>query len=106
VVLWRKTYGRSWEKTPPPPAKGGTGSSSHKDEVGTICRRWNWKEADRTKLTQETQNAYLVIEPIPPVTCDTVETANREWADLVKQYCCGTVSTALLDKDNREIKLI
>lgn len=34
----------------------------YKDNQGTICRRWNWKEADRTKLTEETINAFIVIE--------------------------------------------
>jgi DNA/RNA-binding domain of Phe-tRNA-synthetase-like protein len=82
------------------------GEIIYKDEVGAICRRWNWKEADRTKLTQETKNAFLVIETLPPVPRDTVEIAIRELADLVQQYCGGTVSTAFLDKDNREVKLI
>jgi DNA/RNA-binding domain of Phe-tRNA-synthetase-like protein len=82
------------------------GEILYKDEVGAICRRWNWKEADRTKLTQETKNAFLVIESLPPVPRDTVETASRELADLVEQYCGGKVSTAFLDKDVREIKLI
>ena len=82
------------------------GEIIYKDEVGAICRRWNWKEADRTKLTQETKNAFLVIESLPPVPRKTVETVIRELADLVKQYCGGAVSTAFLDKDNREIKLI
>lgn len=82
------------------------GEIIYKDEVGAICRRWNWKEADRTKLTQETKNAFLVIESIPPIPRDTVETAIRELADLINQYCGGTISTAFLEKDNREIKLI
>jgi DNA/RNA-binding domain of Phe-tRNA-synthetase-like protein len=82
------------------------GEIIYKDEVGAICRRWNWKEADRTKLTQETKNAFLIIEALPPVPRDTVETAIRELADLVEQYCGGTISTAFLDKDNREFKLI
>jgi DNA/RNA-binding domain of Phe-tRNA-synthetase-like protein len=82
------------------------GEIIYKDEVGAICRRWNWKEADRTKLTQETQNAFLVIETLPPVTRDTLEAAIRELADLVKQYCGGTASTAFLDKEHREINLI
>jgi DNA/RNA-binding domain of Phe-tRNA-synthetase-like protein len=82
------------------------GEIMYKDEVGAICRRWNWKEADRTKLTQETKNAFLVIEALPPVTRNIVQTAIYELADLVKQYCGGTVSTAFLDKDNREIQLI
>jgi DNA/RNA-binding domain of Phe-tRNA-synthetase-like protein len=81
------------------------GEIIYKDEVGAICRRWNWKEADRTKLSQETKNAFLVIESLPPVPRDTVETAIRELADLVNEYCGGTISTAFLDKDNREVKL-
>ncbi len=82
------------------------GEIIYKDEVGAICRRWNWKEADRTKLTQETKNSFLVIESLPPVPRDTVEAAIRELADLVKQYCGGTVSTAFLDKNNREVNLM
>ena len=82
------------------------GEIIYKDDAGAICRRWNWKEADRTKLTQETKNAFLVIEALVPVPRATVETAIRELADFVKQYCGGTVSTAFLDKDQREIKLI
>jgi len=83
-----------------------TGEIIYKDEVGAICRRWNWKEADRTKLSHETKNAFLVIETLPPVGRDTLETAIRELADLVKQFCGGAVSTAFLDKGNREVTLL
>jgi len=57
-------------------------------------------------LTQETKNAFLVIEALPPVPHNTVEAAINELADLVKQYCGGTISTVFLDKDNREVNLI
>jgi DNA/RNA-binding domain of Phe-tRNA-synthetase-like protein len=82
------------------------GEIIYKDDVGAICRRWNWKEADRTKLTKETRNAFLVIETLPPVTRDIVETATHELADLVKEYCGGTVSAAFLDRNQRTIKLM
>ena len=82
------------------------GEIIYKDDVGAICRRWNWKEADRTKLTQETQNAFLVIESLPPVTFSVVETAVFELADSVKQYCGGIVTTAFLDRNNRETILL
>ena len=82
------------------------GEIIYTDEVGAICRRWNWKEAERTKLTPETKNAFLVIETLPPVARDTLETAIRELADLIEQYCGGAVSTAFLDKDNREVNLL
>jgi DNA/RNA-binding domain of Phe-tRNA-synthetase-like protein len=79
------------------------GEIIYKDDAGAICRRWNWKEADRTKLTEQTKNAFLVIESLPPVARDVVEKAIHELADLVKQYCGGNVSTAFLDKENREV---
>jgi DNA/RNA-binding domain of Phe-tRNA-synthetase-like protein len=82
------------------------GEIIYKDDISAICRRWNWKEADRTKLTQETRNAFLVIERLPPVPRDVVESATCELADLVKQYCGGAVSTAFLDKENREVVLM
>jgi DNA/RNA-binding domain of Phe-tRNA-synthetase-like protein len=82
------------------------GEIIYKDDIGAICRRWNWKEADRTKLTKETCNAFLVIETLPPVTRDIVEAAIYELADLTKQYCGGTVSIAFLDKDHRTIRLM
>lgn len=82
------------------------GEILYKDDVGAICRRWNWKEADRTKLTQETKNAFLVIEALPPVLHDTLQTAIRELAELAGQYCGGEVSTAFLDQTNREVKLM
>ncbi len=44
-----------------PPA---TGEVIYRDDRGAICRCWNWREADRTKLTAETQSAVLVLEAI------------------------------------------
>lgn len=82
------------------------GEIIYKDAAGAICRRWNWKEADRTKLTPETKNAFLVIESLPPVSRDAVETAACDLAELVERYCGGAVSTAFLDKDTRQVKLI
>lgn len=90
------------EKEPRPPKPGEV---IYTDDAGAICRRWNWKEADRTKLTPETHNAFLVIEALPPVPRGTVETAISELADLVRQYCGGEVSIGFLDRDNREIAL-
>lgn len=34
------------------------------DEEGAICRCLNWREAQRTMLTEETTKAVLVIESI------------------------------------------
>ena len=77
----------------------------YKDNKGTICRRWNWKEVDRTKLTEETKNCFIVIEGLPPIDKDKVEKTIGELAELVKKYCGGEVTTVILDKTNPQVQL-
>lgn len=36
----------------------------YKDDAGVLCRRWNWREADRTKLEKTTTRAILVCEDL------------------------------------------
>jgi DNA/RNA-binding domain of Phe-tRNA-synthetase-like protein len=76
----------------------------YKDDIGTICRRWNWKEADRTKLTEETNRAILVIEALPPVGKEQVKDAINELAQLVSKYCGAEVSTKLLSEENPQVE--
>lgn len=77
----------------------------YKDNKGTICRRWNWKEVDRTKLTEETKNCFIVIEGLPPVDKDKVEKAISELAELVKKYCGGEVTTTILNRTSSQVQL-
>jgi DNA/RNA-binding domain of Phe-tRNA-synthetase-like protein len=77
----------------------------YKDDIGTICRRWNWKEADRTKLTEETKQAIIVIEGLPPVGRETIDLALGELEQFVPQFCKAQVMTDVLNKNNQEIPL-
>jgi DNA/RNA-binding domain of Phe-tRNA-synthetase-like protein len=81
------------------------GEVIYKDDIGTICRRWNWKEADRTKLREETRNALLVIESLPPLTRQDLAEAIEELTDLVTKYCGGRINQVLLDQENREFHM-
>ncbi|MFK7802170.1 MAG: B3/4 domain-containing protein [Anaerolineae bacterium] len=77
------------------------------DDIGAICRRWNWKEADRTKLTADTTDAILVLEILPPVACNTLDAAMADLATLIQQFCGGAVQlqSAVLNTTNRSIEL-
>lgn len=77
----------------------------YKDDIGTICRRWNWKEADRTKLTEDTKNAFIVIEGLPPVGREQIQKALSELSELLKKYCNCEVVTTILDKDNSKVEI-
>jgi DNA/RNA-binding domain of Phe-tRNA-synthetase-like protein len=94
-----RLLGEPEERAPRP------GEVIYKDDAGAICRRWNWKEADRTKLTPETRNAVLVIERLPPVTRDQLSDAVDDLAGLVRTHCGGEVRTVLVDRDDPETDL-
>jgi DNA/RNA-binding domain of Phe-tRNA-synthetase-like protein len=81
------------------------GEVIYKDNNGAICRRWNWKEADRTKFTEETTNGLLIIEGLPPVDRALVEVAIVELAKLVSDFCGGKTTTGFLDKNHLEMLL-
>ena len=78
----------------------------YKVNQGTICRRWNWKEVDRTKLTEQTVNAFIVIEGLPPIDREKIQKAVTELVELIKKYCGGEIQTAILDKSNPQVKLL
>jgi len=75
----------------------------YKDKEGVACRRWNWREGDRTKLTEETKNAIIVIEALSPATYENVETATKDLAGLIKKYCSGEANFYILNKDKQTI---
>ena len=83
-----------------PPAEGEV---IYRDDEGAICRCWNWREADRTKLTEETANAFLCIESVDSSRREAFEAAVRESAELVGKYLGGSQQIFFLDRNNNEI---
>lgn len=56
------------------------------DDEGAVCRCFNWREAQRTMLTEETKDAVLVIEALNGEQARRSRTAMEELQDLVKDY--------------------
>jgi DNA/RNA-binding domain of Phe-tRNA-synthetase-like protein len=71
------------------------GELVYKDAEGVLCRKMNWREADRTKLTPETTNAVLVIESLDP--SDPLSEILAELLKLVGKFCGGTQRSFILD---------
>ncbi len=38
------------------------------DEAGVTCRRWNWRQARRTQLREDTSAALFILDALDPVT--------------------------------------
>jgi DNA/RNA-binding domain of Phe-tRNA-synthetase-like protein len=52
------------------------------DEAGVTCRRWNWRQARRTQLSEDTTAALFILDALDPVTDEALDAAAD---DLVRQ---------------------
>ncbi|MGW2861143.1 B3/B4 domain-containing protein [Streptomyces sp. NPDC001205] len=57
------------------------------DDEGVTCRRWNWRQGVRTRLTEESVNALFLLEGMAP-HCDLVA-AGAELAELLEKSSPG-----------------
>lgn len=54
------------------------------DDAGVTCRRWNWRQARRTALTEETTEALFILDALDPVTDDDLHAAGEELLVLLR----------------------
>jgi DNA/RNA-binding domain of Phe-tRNA-synthetase-like protein len=64
-----------------------------------ICRRWNWRDSEETKVTEETKNAIIFIDGLPPITKKKIEEIQTEMQDLITAFCGGKASAQIAHKD-------
>ncbi len=51
------------------------------DEQGVTCRRWNWRQAHRTQLTEDTTSALFILDALDPVTDEALAAAADDLID-------------------------
>lgn len=73
------------------------------DDEGAVCRCLNWREAQRTMLTEETKEAVLVIEAINAEQVTRAQSAMQELQDLVKDYFGVQGELTHLTAENTEL---
>ncbi len=67
-----------------PPLKGEV---IYRNGKLALCRRWNWRECDATKLTEHTKKAIIYIESLSPE--DDLESAVSETVSLIERHLGG-----------------
>ncbi|HEM6145264.1 TPA: B3/4 domain-containing protein [Streptococcus suis] len=81
------------------------GEVCYKDDKGAVCRCFNWRDGERTMITDETKNAFLVMELVNSDRVEDLENA----LDFISQYAekfLGVVPEKyLLDRDTPAIAL-
>lgn len=81
------------------------GEIVYKDDVGAICRCWNWREAQRTMLTENTKNAFLCMELVDETRSDEFHLALKELSDIVPHHLGGMVKMEVLDINHKEMTI-
>jgi DNA/RNA-binding domain of Phe-tRNA-synthetase-like protein len=79
------------------------GGIVYKDDKAAICRCWNWREAVRTILTENTTNAFLCIKLTDESRLIEFENALKELSKTVQDNLGGKSKISILDINNKEL---
>ncbi|MFG3509753.1 B3/4 domain-containing protein [Streptomyces sp. NPDC047821] len=59
------------------------------DDEGVTCRRWNWRQGVRTRLTEQSVNALFLLESLAPMTRSELRAAGAELAESLEKLSPG-----------------
>lgn len=81
------------------------GELCYKDQAGAVCRCFNWRDGKRTMITDQTKNAFLVIELLDIERLDALQEALNFIEEAAQQYLQAETSQFILDHANPHISL-
>ncbi|CAI1079452.1 B3/4 domain [Serratia entomophila] len=65
-----------------------------RDDLGVTCRRWNWRQGVRTRLSAEASRMWFILESLPAMPLDALHAAGDELIDGLRLMMPG----AAIDK--------
>lgn len=81
------------------------GEICYLDEAGAVCRCLNWRDGRRTMLTDDTKNAFLVMESVDPARSDDLKRAVDMLASWTQKCLGGTTGITILSRNNPQTAL-
>lgn len=82
-----------------------SGELVYKDDAGAICRCWNWREAERTMLTERTTDAIMVLEAVDASTDEAFWQATDALANAIRERLGADVQVHRVTRDAPAIGL-
>ena len=76
------------------PTKYNPADLAYFDQVGGYNIYFNYRDARRTAVTENTKNILLNIDGIYDITREQVEKTLKESIEIIIKYCGGNVETA------------
>ncbi|HEL2278504.1 TPA: B3/4 domain-containing protein [Streptococcus suis] len=81
------------------------GEVCYKDDKGAVCRCFNWRDGERTMITDETKNAFLVMELVNSDRVEDLENALDFISQHAEKFLGVIPEKYLLDCDRSAIAL-
>ena len=82
-----------------------SGEVVYADDARILTRRWNFRDADETKITSETRNLVMFIDASPEIKLENVESALDELLHLLEDACGGKYAKAIASSHEPIISL-
>jgi DNA/RNA-binding domain of Phe-tRNA-synthetase-like protein len=55
-----------------------------RDDSGVTCRRWNWRQGTRTRLTETSTRAFFVFDRLPALPAEALDRATSELSSALR----------------------
>jgi DNA/RNA-binding domain of Phe-tRNA-synthetase-like protein len=66
------------------------------DATGVTCRRWNWRQGVRTRLTESTTSAYFLFDALPELDDASLSGAMDELAAGLREGSPGVTLSSFV----------
>ena len=75
-----------------------------RDDAGVTCRRWNWRQTARTRITPLSTDMWFIIERLEPMSLDALAAAGDELtAGLLALKPDASITSTVIDASQAKI---
>lgn len=83
------------------------GELCYYDDEGAVCRCWNWRDGQRSALTDDSKNAIMVMECVDPARIGALNEALDEFAQIMEQYFGASVDVrTVIDREHPDVVIV
>jgi len=73
--------------------------------LNVMCRRWNCRNGDFTKITENSKKIVINIDGVENISQSQIEEARDELVIFLKEQCNAELSVGFLDRNNKELEI-
>jgi DNA/RNA-binding domain of Phe-tRNA-synthetase-like protein len=82
-----------------------SGEIVYADSHKILTRRWNYRDCDAAKVTQESKTIALFCEaPLPEIPTDHLKQCADQLAEYLRRFCGGSISSHFVEAQAQQVQ--